>query len=186
MNSNFSRSSLAAVGLVAAIVIAAGCQKKEETMTQSDTTQTSTSGTTTPGQTATPAPGAKPAPIDTLPAGHIEVQHVLIGYVGSVPGKNITRSKTEAETLANDILKRARAGEDFGQLVQKYTDDQYPGIYRLADRGVTAEQGVEFPRDGMVKGFSDTAFSLKPGEVGIANYEAKASPYGWHVIKRLR
>lgn len=148
-----------------------------------DSLQTSTGST--PGQTSTPAPSATPAPIDTLPAGHIEVQHVLIGFVGSVPQKNITRSRDEAQTLANDIVKRAKAGEDFGQLVQKYTDDAYPGIYRLADRGVTVEQGVEYARDGMVKGFSDTAFSLKPGQVGVAAYDAKDSPFGWHIIKRL-
>ena len=88
MNSAFSRS-LAAIGLVAALVIVAGCQKKEETVS---TTQGSES-TGSQSQTTTPAPSAQPAPIDTLPAWHIEVQHVLIGYVGSVPGKNITRSK---------------------------------------------------------------------------------------------
>jgi parvulin-like peptidyl-prolyl isomerase len=124
-----------------------------------------------------------PAP---LPAGHIEVQHVLIGFAGSVPGKNITRTQDEAKTLAYDILARAKKGDDFGQLVQQNTDDQYPGIYRLADTGVQVEQGVEYPRDGMVKGFSDVAFSLKQGQVGIADYAKPGSPYGWHIIKRLR
>jgi hypothetical protein len=184
VNSAFSRSSLATVGLVAALMVFAGCQKKEETMsTTEDSTRTETQG-----QTATPAPSATtPAPIDTLPAGHIEVQHVLIGFVSSVPQKNITRSRAEAETLANDILKRARAGEDFGQLVQKYTDDAYPGIYHLADRGVQVDQaGGEIARDGFVKGFSDAAFSLKQGDVGIATYNPKDSPFGWHIIKRLR
>src|SRR5215831_3700227 len=158
VKSLFSRSSLGVL-MLGALILAAGCQKKEESV---GTSQSSTSAQTTTPQTAAPesaaAPSANAQP--ALPAGHIEVQHVLIGFVGSVPGKNITRSQDEAKTLAYQILDRAKKGEDFGQLVQQHTDDQYPGIYRLTDHGVTPEQG-EFSRDGMVKGFSDTAFSLK-------------------------
>jgi hypothetical protein len=179
-----TRSSLGALAL-GVLVLAAGCNKKEETVSNTQSSSTSASATTpkttAPDTTPKPQAAAQPA----LPAGHIEVQHVLIGFVGTVPGKNITRSQDEAKALAYQILDRAKKGEDFGQLVQQYTDDQYPGIYRLTDRGVTPDQG-EFSRDGMVKGFSDTAFSLKPGEVGIADYNKPDSPYGWHIIKRLR
>ena len=185
MRNVLSRSSL--VALAATLVLFAGCQKKEETVDK--TQSSSTSAQTTTPSTAAPESAAAPAATaqSPLPAGHIEVQHVLIGFVGTIPGKNITRSEAEAKTLAYQILDRAKKGEDFGQLVQKYTDDQYPGIYRLADRGQTADQAAgEFPRDGMVKGFSNTAFSLKVGDVGIADYNKPDSPYGWHIIKRLR
>lgn len=192
MKSILSRSSLGVLTL-GVLVLVAGCQKKEETVSNSQSSSTSasvkSSGMDTTAKssgmdtTAAPAAASQPA----LPAGHIEVQHVLIGFVGSVPGKNITRSQDEAKTLAYQILDRAKKGEDFGQLVQKYTDDQYPGIYRLADRGQTADQSIpEYARDGMVKGFSDVAFSLKIGDVGISDYNKPNSPYGWHIIKRLR
>jgi hypothetical protein len=186
VKSILSRSSLGALSL-GVLVLLAGCQKKEETVNNSQSSSTSAQTTTPPAAapetTAAPQAASQPA----LPAGHIEVQHVLIGFVGTIPGKSITRSEDEAKTLAYQILDRAKKGEDFGQLVQKYTDDQYPGIYRLADRGQTADQAVgEFPRDGMVKGFSDAAFSLKPGEVGISDYNKPNSPFGWHIIKRLR
>ena len=165
-----------AVALVLAAVLAAGCQKKEaavETGAEGQPTDT----------TAAPAAAAPAA----LAAGHIEVQHVLVGFQGSVPGKNITRSQDEAKKLAYEILERAKQGEDFAALVQKYTDDQSPGIYRLADNGVAPEAGVEeYPRGGMVKGFSDAAFALAIGGVGIADFDRQNSPYGWHVIKRLR
>jgi len=183
VKSLLSRSSLGAL-VLGVLVLVAGCQKKEETVGTEQSSSTSAS-TTTPAAPDTAKPEATSQP--ALPAGHIEVQHVLIGFVGSVPGKNITRSQDEAKTLAYQILDRAKKGEDFGQLVQQNTDDQYPGIYRLADNGQTADQSAgEFPRAGMVKGFSDTAFSLKPGEVGIADYNKPNSPYGWHIIKRLR
>ena len=182
MKSLLTRSSLGAL-VLGMLVLAAGCNKKEETVSNSQSSSTSASTTTpaAPDTTAKAQAAAQPA----LPAGHIEVQHVLIGFVGTVPGKNITRSQDEAKALAYQILDRAKKGEDFGQLVQQHTDDQYPGIYRLTDHGVTPEQG-EFSRDGMVKGFSDAAFSLKVGEVGISDYNKPDSPYGWHIIKRLR
>jgi parvulin-like peptidyl-prolyl isomerase len=40
-------------------------------------------------------------------------------------------------------------------------------------------------RSGMVRAFGDVAFGLAVGEVGMANYSAGGSPYGWHIIKRL-
>jgi len=134
---------------------------------------------------------AKAAAANTMPVApatppeHIAVQHVLIGFVGKIPGKTITRTQEEAEKLAAEVLERARKGENFDQLVEQYTDDQAPGIYGLANTGITPADG-EFPRDGMVKGFSDVAFSLSPGNIDVAKYDPKGSPYGWHIIKRIK
>lgn len=114
----------------------------------------------------------------------VTVQHVLIGFKGSMRDKPITRSKQEAHDLAYQILDRARNGEEFDALVKRYTDDSHPGIYTMVDDDMpsTGEQA----RSGMVKAFGDVSFKLKVGEFGIAEHDAKDSPYGWHVIKRLR
>jgi hypothetical protein len=173
----------ASLFLVAAL-LAFGCAKKKEEVTIT----TDTTATSAPAGDSTVA---APAPANTLPTppatppDHVEVQHVLIGFVGKVPGKPNTRTQAEAEKLAAEVLDRARKGEDFDQLVQKYTDDQWPGIYGLANTGITPAQG-EYPRSGMVKGFSDVAFSLSPGNVDVANYDPKTSPFGWHIIKRIK
>ena len=66
-----------------------------------------------------------PTILDNGEASHITVQHVLIAFKGSVPGKNISRSKTEAETLAKEILAKAVAGEDFDALVKTHTDTRH-------------------------------------------------------------
>ncbi len=178
-----NRRIASGIALAATLVLVAGlaasCQKKEPAESTPAGSQVQPAETTAAPQAAAPA--------EALPAGHIEVQHVLIGFQGTVPGKPITRSEADAKKLAYEILDRARKGEDFGQLVRQYSDDQYPGIYRLADRGVAPLPDVqEYPRDGMVKGFSDVAFSLKIGEVGIADFNLATSKYGWHIIKRLR
>ena len=116
---------------------------------------------------------------------HVQVQHILIGFSGSVPGKSITRSKDEAKKLAYQILDRARKGEDFGELVRQYTDDSPPGIYGMHAQGVPPAAN-EYPREGMVPAFGNVGFNISPGNIGIADYDPQASPYGWHVIKRLK
>jgi len=116
---------------------------------------------------------------------HVQVQHILVGFTGSVPGKRITRSQEEAKTLAYDILKQAQGGADFEGLVRKYTDDSPPGIYAMSNRGVQPAQG-EYARDGMVPAFGNVGFVLKVGGYGVADYDPRASPYGYHVVKRLK
>jgi hypothetical protein len=129
-------------------------------------------------------PGTMPVKPDVMPQ-HVQVQHILIGFAGSVPGKAISRSKEEAKTLAYEVLERARKGEDFDELVRKYTDDSPPGIYGMSGTGVAPAAG-EYSRDGMVAAFGNVGFSISPGNIGIADYDATASPFGWHIIKRLK
>lgn len=133
---------------------------------------------------ATPAP--KPAtPAAAKEADHITIQHVLIGFVGSVPAKNITRTQDEAKKLAENVLARAKKGEDFDALVKQYTDDSPPGIYSMSNNGVAPAQG-EYARSGMVPAFGDAGFPLNVGEFGMATYDKTRSPYGWHIVKRLK
>ena len=114
----------------------------------------------------------------------VVVQHILVGFKGSVTGKAIERKKAEAEALAARLLERARAGDDFDALVREFTDDRYPGIYALTNKDAPRRSGAR-PRDQMVPGFGNVAFRLTVGEVGVAPYHGVNSPYGWHVIKRL-
>jgi hypothetical protein len=38
----------------------------------------------------------------------------------------------------------------------------------------------------MVPAFGDVGFRITVGEVGLADYDAKASPFGLHIIKRIK
>ena len=118
---------------------------------------------------------------------NVALHGLLIGFQGSIPGKTITRTKAEAEKLAQEVLGKARNGENMDALVQQYTDDQFPGVYDLSNTGVTPDKSKgEYGRGEMVKGCSDTAFGLSVGNVGISNPDPSSSPFGWHLIKRLR
>ncbi len=103
----------------------------------------------------------------------IGAAHILIAYKGSMrAAPTITRSKPEAQRLANTVLNQAKGGANFGDLAVKYSDDP------------SAKQGKgilgKFGRNQMVKPFADAAFALKPGELsGIVE-----TPFGFHIIKR--
>ena len=98
----------------------------------------------------------------------------------------VTRTQEKAQELAKEILKRAQEGEDFDALVKEYTDDQHPGIYKMSNIGVTPDDASgEFSRAGMVKAFGDVSFSLAVGEIGMTKFNSEASPFGWHIIKRI-
>ena len=88
----------------------------------------------------------------------VAVQHLLVAFQGSINKEGVTRTQEEAEKLAQELFERARGGEDFDALVKEYTDDQYPGIYRMTNTGIEADRAVEYPRGGMVKAFGDVSF----------------------------
>lgn len=128
---------------------------------------------------------APPKTDGALPAGCIQVQHVLIGFKGSVPNKPIERTKEASAKVAQQVFGLAKKGENFDNLVATFTADSVPGVYLLCD--LPKKPGPEFwLRSGMVKSFGDVAFSLKVGEVGMTQFDPHFSPYGWHIIKRLK
>ena len=131
----------------------------------------------------------------TTPSGepaYITVQHCLIGFEGSVHGKVIVRSQSEAEKLAQELFAKAQAGEDFAAIVTAHTDDSPPGIYKMANDGFPGDMTSQVPsnyvyaRSGMVPAFGNTGFPLEVGEVGLAVYDENDSPFGWHIVKRIK
>lgn len=131
----------------------------------------------------------------TTPSGepaYITVQHCLIGFEGSVPGKVIVRSESEAEQLAQELLAKAQAGEDFAEIVTTHTDDSPPGIYKMANEGFPGDMTSNNPsnhvyaRNAMVPAFGNTGFPLEVGEIGLAVYDKTDSPFGWHIVKRIK
>jgi len=132
---------------------------------------------------------AKSSDADTLANGEpkrIEVQHILISFQGR--RTKATRTQADAQLLAIEVLSKAQNGEDFDALVKEYTDDAFPGRYKMANVGIDPDpaHGQEFPREQMVPAFGNIGFKLKVGEIGMANYNNRTSPYGWHIIKRLK
>ncbi|MEK6407270.1 MAG: peptidylprolyl isomerase [Acidobacteriota bacterium] len=82
-----------------------------------------------------------------------------------------TLTKEEARKKSQDLLERARKGEDFAKLATENSDD--PG---------SKDKGGEYDFFGhgkMVPEFEKAAFALKPGEIS----EPVETQFGFHVIK---
>ena len=145
-------------GFLAVLLVVAGCGPKGETTQQSKEEQ----------------------------PDYVTVQHILVGFQGSVPDKDIARTQEEAGQLANDVYSRAKNGEDFDALVREYTDDDYPGVYELANFDAKPDPNMQiYARKSMMQSFGDVGFSLGVGGIGLAVYDKDKCKYGWHVIKRL-
>ncbi len=120
-------------------------------------------------------------------AEQIEVQHILIGVGGHPRLAQVTRSRAEGEELTAALWERIQNAEEFDDLVRANTDDAYPGIYTMTT-GQSDPASQLYARADMAKSFGDVAWRLEVGQVGIAAYDRQgnSSPFGWHVIKRLR
>ena len=88
-------------------------------------------------------------------------------YLASHPEMD-TDKKNRAK--AEEILKRARGGEDFAKLAQEFSTDG------SKDKG--GDLGW-FGHGDMVPEFEQAAFALKPGEIS----EVVQSKFGFHIIK---
>ncbi len=109
-------------------------------------------------------------------ADTIEVEHVLIAFQGAPRITGVTRSLDDAKKLAEDVWKQATSGTDFSALRKQHSNDTGPGVYPMSKAA----------RGSMVPGFENVGWRLQVGEIGVAPYDKTKSPYGYHIIKRLK
>jgi hypothetical protein len=115
----------------------------------------------------------------------VVVDHILIGVAGALP---VRRSAAEAKALTNEILGKLKDGADWDALKSAHSDDPPPGgPYTMTNFGKPTHGGA-MGRGDMVRSFGDVSFGLDVGEIGVAAYQpaARASPFGYHIIKRIR
>jgi hypothetical protein len=107
-------------------------------------------------------------------AKQITVWHILIAYKGAQnAAPAVTRTKDEAKALADQVDRLCRAGQDFGDLALKYSDDP----------AVSQNHGNlgKITRHELDKPFTDAAFALMKMETGIDPVDTAA---GFQIIRR--
>lgn len=115
----------------------------------------------------------------------ISVDHILIG-VKSPSFPDGRRDAAAARKVAYDLLAQLKAGGDWAKLKREHSEDPPPGgPYAMANRGVRPAGRGEYPRDGMVPAFGDVGFALEVGAIGMADHDARTSPFGFHLIRRV-
>ena len=101
----------------------------------------------------------------------VRASHILLTTTDPKTNAELTEDQKAAKRKQmEDLLKRARAGEDFAELAKKYSED--PG---------SKDKGGEytFPRGQMVPEFDAAAFSLGTNQVS----DIITTRFGFHIIK---
>lgn len=109
--------------------------------------------------------------LDKKKNGNVRASHILVSYNGS-QGSNpqITRTKSEARTEANRILRLVRSNPDnFSSYALEFSDG--PSKNNGGDLGF-------FQEGAMVKPFNDFVFTNRAGRTGLVETD-----FGYHVIK---
>ena len=84
--------------------------------------------------------------------------------------------KEEAKKVADEVLEKAKKGDDFAKLITEYGWD--PGMEY-------SPEGYYIIKDNssLIKEFTDKSFELKENEISDL---VESPAYGWFIIKRLR
>lgn len=102
----------------------------------------------------------------------VHVRHILLMTIDPTTRSPLSDDQVQAKHKeAEDVLMRARSGEDFAKLAQEYSDDP-----------TTKVKGGELPPFGhgqMLPEFEAAAFSLTNNQVS----DIVSTMYGYHIIK---
>ena len=103
----------------------------------------------------------------------VRAAHILVTTVDLTAKQPLPPEQQKAQrTLIEALLKRVRAGEDFGKLAKEFSQD--PGS---KDRGGE----YVFSRGKMALEFEAAAFGMSPGQVS----DVVTTKFGYHLIKVL-
>lgn len=96
----------------------------------------------------------------------VEARHILIKVGQEAADDEVAKARKRID----EILMKARSGEDFAELAKQYSE------------GPSKDKGGHlgsFRREAMVKPFADKAFSMQAGEIS----DPVRTRFGWHIIK---
>jgi parvulin-like peptidyl-prolyl isomerase len=109
----------------------------------------------------------------------VHVRHILLLTEDPATGQPLPADQVQAKKKQIDeILKRARAGEDFAALVKQYSED--PGSKDNGGEYTFARASAD-PAHAMDPAFEAAAFSLTNNQIS----DVVTTAYGFHIIQLL-
>jgi peptidyl-prolyl cis-trans isomerase SurA len=107
------------------------------------------------------------------PVEKAHARHILVRYQGSKRSDaSVTRTHEQAKAVAQELLKRLKAGADFTELARKNSEDA--SATRGGDIGTQGRGLLALP-------FEQALFALKPGQLS----DVVETEFGFHIIQRL-
>ncbi len=118
---------------------------------------------------------------------YVTVKHILFKFPEAAEGEELATTEAEGElktveevkALAEEVLAKVAAGEDFDALMNEYSEDTRDEEGKLSNPGgyLVKEDGTTY-----VKAFTDAAWTLK--NVDDYTTELVETEYGYHILKR--
>jgi hypothetical protein len=129
-------------------------------------------------------------------ADRVLYNQILIAFAGSQGARNLERTREQARRLAQTLVQRLKAGEDFARLMHEYSDDRSAtsglanGPYIICNIGVAhrlrPDNVPEIPRTDLARAVGDALFSMGVNEARLIDYDERTCPWGWHILHRVR
>lgn len=101
----------------------------------------------------------------------VTASHILISTIDEKGNELSEKDKAAAKEKAEEVLQKAKSGEDFAKLAKKYSDD-------TSNASSGGDLG-DFTAGEMVEEFSKAAFALDKNEIS----DIVETQYGYHIIK---
>lgn len=113
----------------------------------------------------------------------VTVTQILVSFAGA-PGSKATRTKEEAEKLANELFTKAQSNAEPFAALRKQTDDPASAIYNVCI-GKDKKSPNDKLRSEVPVAVGDAVFTMKQNEVKLIPYDEKKAPGGFYILKRL-
>ncbi|MBI3820602.1 MAG: hypothetical protein HY286_18070 [Planctomycetes bacterium] len=127
------------------------------------------------------AAGSQPA--GHAAGGHVTVTQIVISFK-DVAGTKATRTKEEAEKLANELFTKAQGNSEPFAALRKQTDEAGTPIFNIC-LGKEKKSPNDKLRSEVPAAVGDAAFQMQPNDVKLIPYDAAKAPGGFYIIKRM-
>ena len=104
------------------------------------------------------------------------------GVEGETFPEFISNLNTRAQDMEHELVAKMKAGEMTTDELNEKMNVFLEGLRTEADQNASS---MPYSRAAMVPAFGDVGFALEVDQIGVAAYNEEASPFGWHIIRRV-